>query len=89
MPVLVLNEEENEYEDDEHLRRQQEYPSSSSSPSSSWSSSSSEKKEQEQPHLTHQERVPKTFINRRLLNFKSNSCFSLSDLQEHDEQDDD
>ncbi|KAF5461544.1 hypothetical protein F2P56_017631 [Juglans regia] len=87
MPLLVLNEEENE--DDEHLRRQQEYPSTSSSPSSSWSSSSSENKEQEQHHLSHQERVPKTFIDRRILNFKSNSCFSLSDLQENDEQDDD
>lgn len=85
MPLLALNEDEDE--DDEHHRERQEYPSSSSSSSPSSSSSSSEKKAQED--RKHQERIPSKLHDRRLLSFKSRSCFSLSDLQEHDEQDDD
>lgn len=83
MPLLALNEDE----DDEHHQERQEYPSSSSSSSPSSSSSSSEKKAQED--RKHQERIPSKLRDRRLLSFKSRSCFSLSDLQEHDEQDDD
>lgn len=85
MPLLALNEDEDE--DDEHHQERQEYPSSSSSSSPSSSSSSSEKKAQED--RKHQERIPSKLHDRRLLSFKSRSCFSLSDLQEHDEQDDD
>ncbi|XP_041019426.1 uncharacterized G-patch domain protein DDB_G0278987-like [Juglans microcarpa x Juglans regia] len=78
MPLLALNEEEDEDEDGHH-QQQLEYTSSSSQ-----SSSSTENKEQEK-----QERVPRKYIDKRLLSFKSRSCFSLSDLQEHDEQDED
>lgn len=85
MPLLALNEDEDE--DDEHHQERQEYPSSSSSSSPSSSSSSTEKKAQED--RKHQERIPSKLHDRRLLSFKSRSCFSLSDLQEHDEQDDD
>ncbi|KAL4603289.1 hypothetical protein ACB092_10G113500 [Castanea dentata] len=87
MPLLALNEDEDEDEDHEHHQERQEYPSSSSSSSPSSSSSSSEKKPQED--RKHQERIPSKLQDRRLLSFKSRSCFSLSDLQEHDEQDHD
>lgn len=80
MPLLALNEEEDEDEDEDHHRQKQLEYTSSSSPSSS----STENKEQEQ-----QQRLPRKYINKRLLSFKSRSCFSLSDLHEHDEQDDD
>jgi len=84
MPLLALKEDEDE---EDHHQHQQGYPFSSSSPSSS-SSSSSEKKEQEEDR-EHPERLPKKLLDRRFLSFKSRSCFSLSDLQEHDEQQDD
>lgn len=90
MPLLALNEDGDEDEDENEHQERQEYPSSSSSsssPSSSTSTSTSEKKEQEGDQKLH-ERIPSKLHDRRLLSFKSR-CFSLSDLQEREEEDDD
>ncbi|XP_062164458.1 protein OXIDATIVE STRESS 3 LIKE 4-like [Alnus glutinosa] len=87
MPLLALKEDEDE--DEQHQDRQG-YPSSSSSSSpSSSSSSSSEKKERQEEDRDNPERLVKKLLDRRFLSLKSRSCFSLSDLQEHDEQEDD
>ncbi|KAI4316212.1 hypothetical protein L6164_024211 [Bauhinia variegata] len=85
MPLLPVNEDEDDYEEE----KARKLPSPSSP--SSYSSSLTEEKKQEDQVQLRQDRVAESYVAKmrlRLGSFKSRS-FSLADLQEHDDEDDD
>lgn len=91
MPLLSVNEDDGDDEDDENQGGEKEV-ATKGSPSSS-SSSMEEKKNPQEEVMMRQfnNRMPQSYANHmrlRLGSFKSRS-FSLADLQEHDEVDED
>ncbi|XP_045820440.1 ubiquitin carboxyl-terminal hydrolase 36-like [Trifolium pratense] len=92
MPLLRVNEDEDEDDDDDENQRVDKEVTTKDSPSSS-SSSMEEKKNPQEEVMMRQfnNRMPQSYANHmrlRLGSFKSRS-FSLADLQEHDEVEED
>lgn len=89
MPLLPLHEDRDhdDFDDFEEEEKARKVPSSSASSSSSSSLAEEKKQEEEQVHRI----IPESYaaeMRLRLRSFKSRS-FSLADLQEHDDEEDD
>ena len=96
MPLLPVDEDHDDDDDDygdvddeEEERKARKVPSASSSSSSS--SLSEEKKQEDQVQMRHNRMNPESYAARmrlRLGSFKTRS-FSLADLQEHEDEEED
>ncbi|XP_027355444.1 nucleolin 1-like [Abrus precatorius] len=87
MPLLPVNEDQDDDYEEEEEEKARKVPSASSSSSSSLAE---DKKQEDQVHLCRK-RLPESYaaeMRLRLGSFKSRS-FSLADLQEHDDEEED
>jgi len=90
MPLLPVDEDRDDYDDDEEEEEEEKARKVPSASSSSSSSLAEEKKPEDQVQL-RLNRVPESYaahMRLRLGSFKSRS-FSLADLQEHDDEEED